>query len=1278
MTAAKPNSGGWGRAAGVITWGIAGPLLAGLAVLSLGVLYARTDHGRERVRRLAVAEARKVVPNLEVGRIEGDYLHGLRLVDVTVRDREGRVAVHADALVARYELAPLLHHVFAVSELRITGLRVQALAGSDGKLNLTELVAPPTAAPASQKPAAPSSWRVHVDRFAVDGSATIGTSDDRPIELTSLALTAALRVDHIARLELDHLAVQAADAGDISVEGTASATRDATGALALGDYALSLHGSGINPAPLGVGPAGQLSIKASVAGQGVPLAPDSSVSATIDVPRSEIAGFVITEAHAALAARGTRWTVARVAAKTPGVTLVGNGRGDGPRVDGADVRVTLEGPLPAAPTRVRGAGRVAVHASGTWPSMAARIDGDIKALRVDDARVDALSIAGTLRGPPTAPRAHVRIAARSIAPSDAAPRVDRATLVLSDDGGALHVDADIVGPRVRGGMRAHGRATSDLVDVGLDAFSLDFATRQYRQIVTLQRPTRIRFEPGRLVRWDATAIHGQGFRFTGDALTDGTYRLAAAEHAPLATGHLTLHRASFDGLPSVDADASLELTRRRATLKLAARLPQTDARLDVDAAIPVVVPRRGSARLAKTGAVTLHLDARSLRIGELPIVEKALARQGVTGGVASLALEVTGDIEHPDAKGRFDLRDVTYRNLHGLGRDSTLKTVPGLGGSLMLDTAPGVTHVRGSVLIRNAGVLDIDARARIDLGRLLAGADPREAPLHASIDVPRFQLASLTDFVDEMKGLSGALTAHAEVDGTIGRPTGKADAQIANAKADAVTFKDVALHADADATRADATFTLSEAKGGVLTANAHLDRARGDRVTVSSAAHDLDLGFVRLLVPTLRETAGIAQLTARASGSVHAPEVNATLTIEKGRIGVIGQPTFHDIRVAATLAPGRADLTRLEMRSGDGTLSGTGWATLQGVSVKRAVFTAHAHHFLAAAAGATGARLDGDLAIEAALKRDVIDGRVEVPRADVWLPKTPTGAGRALQKIGPHDDVRFVDETAVAAAQRKRDEAATRKPPRAVDIQLRTGSIYVRGKDLDLEVDSTLKAGRATTGPHTGQLTLAGGIRIRRGRINIQGQRFDFVRGDVTFDGGTDLNPELDIRLQRQYSDALVIVELGGTPKKPSLRLTSEPPIYDQAQVVSLILTGQPGGQPSNGKAFDPATAVATAVLSRLADELAPEVGLDVLRVENQKAVNGDGVATGDTGTRVEVGKYISDRVYLSYAHVFGASEYANENEAHVEYRITRRWILESVFGDAGVGGVDALWTFRY
>ncbi|HSZ81626.1 MAG TPA: hypothetical protein VLA14_05060, partial [Polyangia bacterium] len=398
MAAATPKHGGWARAARAVTWVIVGPLLVGLAVVSLGLLYARTERGRERVRKLAVAEARKIIPGLEVGRVEGDYLHDLRLVDVTVRDREGRAAVHADAIVARYEVAPLLHHVVAVSELRIDGLRVQALPGTDGRLNLAELVAPPTTAPAPQRPAAPSPWHVHVDRVAVEGSATLETDDERRFDVTSIALTAALRLDAAARVEIDALEVRAGDAGGVSVEGWAAATRDAKGAFALADYAVSLHATDLDPARLGLGPAARLSVTAAVTGQGVPLAPGSRLSATLDVPRSDIAGFVIAEAHAALAARGARWTVAQLAAQAPGVTLVGNGRGDGARIDGADVRVTLDGPLPAAPARVRGAGRLAVHASGTWPALAARIDGDIKALRVDDARVGALSIVGTLTG----------------------------------------------------------------------------------------------------------------------------------------------------------------------------------------------------------------------------------------------------------------------------------------------------------------------------------------------------------------------------------------------------------------------------------------------------------------------------------------------------------------------------------------------------------------------------------------------------------------------------------------------------------------------------------------------------------------------------------------------------------------------------------------------------------------------------------------------------------------------------------------------------------------
>ena len=60
------------------------------------------------------------------------------------------------------------------------------------------------------------------------------------------------------------------------------------------------------------------------------------------------------------------------------------------------------------------------------------------------------------------------------------------------------------------------------------------------------------------------------------------------------------------------------------------------------------------------------------------------------------------------------------------------------------------------------------------------------------------------------------------------------------------------------------------------------------------------------------------------------------------------------------------------------------------------------------------------------------------------------------------------------------------------------------------------------------------------------------------------------------------------------------------------------------------------------------------------------------------IGKYITKRLYLGYRRVFGASDNENRNEALLEYRITARWLLMAVFGDAGIGGLDLVWSHRY
>jgi autotransporter translocation and assembly factor TamB len=1267
---------------------ILGPILVGLAVVAGAVLYARTDAGRERVRRLVLDEAHKSLPGLELGRIDGDYLHELRLVNVTVRDREGRAAIHADAIVARFDLRCLLRRTIVIDQLRVDGARVLARPAADGRLNLAELTTPAPTRPTSLAPAKPAApWHVRVDRLEVEGKAEVELAGGLHATVRALRLVASLGLDGAdVRGRVDTLTVDLGDAGRLSLEATASGEARPGGVPTLAAYDLVVTAADLDPEAVGAGPQARLGFTLAARGHGVPMEPGARADATIDVARSEVAGIAIGGGRLVASATGPKWELARATLAAAGTEVEAHGAGEGARVDG-ELQVTLGARLAAraigAPA-VAGHGDVTAHVTGTYPALVVVARGDVSALQVAETRVKAATFSARLEGPPEAPRGALRFAARGVVPPGRGPRLDRATVTVALERGALVLDAAVVGPRVRGGVRAHGVATADRADVTIDAASVDFATQRYRQVASLLTPTRVRFEAARALVVDRTALRGSGYLFSGDAVVAAKLRLLPDGALPRGDVDVSLRQASLRGQPRVDADAHVTLAERRATAKLTAALAGGGATVSLDASVPLVEPRRGPPRLARTGPIALHLDARCVHLEALPILDKQLARQGITGGVAHLSLDVTGDLAHPDAKGTFDLRDVTYRKIRGLGRDSTLKTIPGLGGSLALETSPGATRVRGAVLIRGAGVLEVDGQLALDPGELIAGADARRAPLRVSIDVPTFELGSLADFVDELQGVGGKLTAHGEISGSVARPSGTVDARVVNGKVDAVAFKQVALHAASDAGRVEGTFDVVEVVGGSVSAKARLDRAAGDRIDATLVAHDLDLGFARVFVPTLRETAGIAQLSARASGTLAAPELHASLDIEKGRLGIVGQPTFRDIRVQATLEPGRADLHRLEMRSGDGTLSGTAWVTLDGFRARRAVLTAHAHRFLVAAAGSTGARLDGDLALEGALRADVLSGAVTVPSAEVWLPKTPSATGgRDLQKIGAHADVHFVDETARAADERRQAatrDAATRaaRRPVAVDIHVRAGPLYVRSKDLDLELESTLKVGRVASGARAGQSTLAGGIHIRRGHINIQGQRFDFDPGDITFDGGPDLTPALSIRLEHQYPDARIVIALEGTPAKPILHLTSEPPLYDQAQIVSLILTGQPGGQPSSGSSFDPTAAVATAVLGRLADEIAPQLGLDVLRVENVKQVDKEGYATGDTDTRVEVGKYISDRVYLSYAHVFAAPEDANQNEAQVEYRLTRRWMLESVFGDAGVGGVDALWTYRY
>src|SRR5262249_38960590 len=162
---------------------------------------------------------------------------------------------------------------------------------------------------------------------------------------------------------------------------------------------------------------------------------------------------------------------------------------------------------------------------------------------------------------------------------------------------------------------------------------------------------------------------------------------------------------------------------------------------------------------------------------------------------------------------------------------------------------------------------------------------------------------------------------------------------------------------------------------------------------------------------------------------------------------------------------------------------------------------------------------------------------------------------------------------------------------------------------------------------------------------------------------------DLDIRITREITDAVIAVEVRGTTSKPKVSFASDPPIYTEPQIIGIVVSGDPGATRVSDRSLDQKVvgALSGIIVGKLKDQIAPGLPIDVLKVDV-----GDSGYTDLVSTRVEVGKYITEQIYVSYVHQFGALQLGtrrlNANEASVEWRFKRHFEINTMFGDAGVG----------
>jgi translocation and assembly module TamB len=472
--------------------------------------------------------------------------------------------------------------------------------------------------------------------------------------------------------------------------------------------------------------------------------------------------------------------------------------------------------------------------------------------------------------------------------------------------------------------------------------------------------------------------------------------------------------------------------------------------------------------------------------------------------------------------------------------------------------------------------------------------------------------------------------------------------------------------------------------------------------TLELAARQLDLRGISGLTTSVRRASGLFEAQVNAQGTFREPRFSGRAECTGCELQLSGVGDFREVHLALHGETDKVVLDELSAKSGDGhgrltaTLSRDARADLY-----RLTGSVDAKDLPIYQEGQPLARasLDATLSGNSGGRGGVVDVAVEVHDAHI---KLSDDKRRQLQKLEvPADVVMVAAGRPIDRAQAKRlraleerlapgTEAAAPAPGAAgpetthgiwkrVRITVNAPrQLWVNGGGAQLELG--LAPGfRIVLAEET---HLHGDVIVRRGRVDALGRRFDLkADSTLTFEGPPG-QPTLDASAQYQNNDENVTVLV--TAKGPIDHLTinvSSPnrPDLNESQLYALIITGHlPTSGGSGGSAGATASNEATSLVAgviagQLQKTLSKHLPLDVLTIDT-------GSGQGLSGTQLEAGRYVTEKLYVGYIGRIGAdpTRYQNKNAVHLEYQLSTRWQIAGEYGDVGTGSADLMWKKSY
>ncbi len=615
--------------------------------------------------------------------------------------------------------------------------------------------------------------------------------------------------------------------------------------------------------------------------------------------------------------------------------------------------------------------------------------------------------------------------------------------------------------------------------------------------------------------------------------------------------------------------------------------------------------------------------------------------------------ELAGNRSDPRITASFDAVGLTVGPMSDVDAHGSFRMK---GGAATIDTRMS-TH--GSEAFRVHGSLD-------------AGHDARslethwmKAPLAASLEINDFDLGRL----GIVKGLAGSLRGRCELTGTLLAPHAKAEFGATDLRVGQLHHRAFRLSGTTSDGAVNAKLLAELDSGQSLAVTARIpwtDQPLSAQLT--ARGFSLDFGSENL--PVVRLLRGLFDGDVQLSGTMSAPKLAGDLRWSRGELHLASTAmTYRDFDATMHFAGERVDVPSMHLLSGtNGQLQASGFLVLDHL-VPASVDAKIATRQILIQRGGVGMLLDADITVTG--KRNaqgILAGNIRVEHGTAKLPDHPRD-GTLLPTASLEDVTVVKPPTAKVSDKQPPQPVGPRGPDFSAQIE---GPFEIRGPEVSATTRGSLTVDLSGAKPDIhGNLTAD-----PKGWVRMFGRRYDVERGAIRFDGAPE--PILDFRISHRLPKARIGVEVKGPASKPELHFWSEPPIYDQAQVAGVMLGNSPtvNGVSTTGLSAQSDGVISKMVVGSIRKNFLSTLPIDVYRFDGNSSR-----AANASGSQIELGKYLTESLYVGYAYRIGTEgvgvRRSNSNEARLDYRFSQRGQLEAKGGDAGVGGLDLFWTFR-